>query len=378
MEKRRGYQLHMGLAAALLLAGCGEPERAAQAAKENVATPPMRAVDEIVCTPPALAVPETNDAPDEAEMKRYTVPVPAAGKRRFLTMVPIPSGKFVMGSPQDEVGRNEDESPQREVTLDAFWMSESEVTWALYQKFMDNGKARHKDGSLKRKPSADSKPEELVSQPTPPYSPMHFSMGTGGYSGTYPAIGMTQHAASKFCEWLSAQTGEFYRLPTEAEWEYACRAGSTSAWSFGDDPELLDEYAWHAGNSDYEYQPVKQKKPNAWGLYDMHGNVAEWCLDAYTADGYPAEAATNPWNVATQRYPRVVRGGHWDSEPEETRSAARLASDPVWKVQDPQIPKSIWYHTDAPWLGFRVVRPLNPPKTQAEREKYWNTGPGEW
>ena len=122
---------------------------------------------------------------------------------------------------------------------------------------------------------------------------------------------MTQLAAIKFCEWLSAITGKFYRLPTEAEWEYACRAGSDGAYSFGNDFNELKEYAWYADNSNEKYQKVGQKKPNSWGVYDMHGNVAEWTLDQYIATAYKKRKkdVVNPYEAATKTYPRVVRGG---------------------------------------------------------------------
>ena len=104
--------------------------------------------------------------------------------------------------------------------------------------------------------------------------------------GKQPAISMTHHAAMEYCRWLSAKTGKTYRLPTEAEWEYACRAGTKTAYSFGDDPTKLGEYAWYADNSDGTPQIGGKKKPNPWGLYDMHGNVAEWCVDQYDKDFY--------------------------------------------------------------------------------------------
>ncbi|HEY2952360.1 MAG TPA: SUMF1/EgtB/PvdO family nonheme iron enzyme, partial [Verrucomicrobiae bacterium] len=215
------------------------------------------------------------------------------------------------------------------------------------------------------------KVSDAVTRPTKPYVEMSFGMGRDGF----PAISMTQHAANKYCQWLSAKTGRFYRLPTEAEWEYACRAGTTTAYSFGDDASQLTQFAWCEKNSDFKYQKVGKKKPNPWGLYDMHGNVAEWCLDQYepTYAIFGSGLSTDPWNVAKKNYPHAVRGGSWDDEPDKLRSSARRASDKTWKIQDPQLPKSIWYHTDAQFLGFRIVRPLQVP-TAEEMQKYWNNG----
>jgi formylglycine-generating enzyme required for sulfatase activity len=175
---------------------------------------------------------------------------------------------------------------------------------------------------------------------------------------------MTQHAANKYAEWLSAKTREFYRLPTEAEWEYACRAG-------GPDPTPLGDYAWYGPNSKDGYHLVATKKPNAWGLYDMLGNVMEWTLDQYAP--YKPGDAVNPWVVATALYPHAVRGGSWNDAADMVSCAARVASDPSWKQQDPQLPKSIWYHTDAQWLGFRLVRPAKIPSAD-EMFHYWNSG----
>jgi formylglycine-generating enzyme required for sulfatase activity len=201
---------------------------------------------------------------------------------------------------------------------------------------------------------------------------MSFGMGKDGF----PAISMTQHAANKYCQWLSAKTGQFYRLPTEAEWEYACRAGTTTTYFFGNDAAQLKEYAWFEANSDFKYQKVGKKKPNPWGLFDMHGNVAEWCLDQYAPDYYQQfkdKVAENPWNKSTKPYPQVVRGGSWDDTPEALRSAGRRFSGKEWKAQDPQLPKSIWYVTDAQFLGLRVIRPLKVPSAE-EMFKYWNNG----
>ena len=130
-------------------------------------------------------------------------------------------------------------------------------------------------------------------------------------------------------------------------------------------------------NSDFKYQKVGRKKPNPWGLYDVYGNVAEWVLDQYDADFYSTRAGdgpvSNPWNKATQPYPHSVRGGSWDDPVSSCRSAARRGSDPIWKMRDPQLPKSTWYLTDAQFVGFRLVRPLEVPTPEA-MQAYWNSG----
>ena len=253
----------------------------------------------------------------EADMEEYTAPIPDYPNIEF-TMVPIKGGKFKLGSPDSEADRGDDEGPQVEVEIEPFWMGKHEVTWDEYIKFMLPELPRNKDGSLAN-PKPDASIIELVARPTEPYQEMSFGMGQDGY----PAICMTQHAANKYCEWLSAQTGHFYRLPTEAEWEYACRAGTDTAYSFGDDPGQLDDYAWHFLNSDFQYQLVGQKKPNPWGLHDMHGNVIEWTLDQYTPDRYATLDAATPWVQSTTPYPHVARGGSWDDDPQDLRSAAR-------------------------------------------------------
>ena len=242
-------------------------------------------------------------------------------------------------------------------------MGKCEVTWDEYDLFM-----------YPRKTPATGGPRlaDAVTRPTKPFGDMTLGMGRK----RRPAINMTQHAANKYCQWLSALSGHFYRLPTEAQWEYACRAGSTSAYCFGDDPSLLGQYAWYAENSDFAYQKVGTKRPNAWGLCDMHGNVMEWTLDEYLPEAYRGlvgSAAVSPQVRPTRPYPHVVRGGSWDDDAEDLRSAARAHSRPDWKSQDPQLPKSIWYHTDAPFLGFRIVRPLKVPPSE-ELYKYWNSG----
>jgi formylglycine-generating enzyme required for sulfatase activity len=303
----------------------------------------------------------------------YEEAVPAAGGVKFR-MLPVPAGQFRMGSPAGEKGREEDEGPVVEVRVSAFWMGAHEVTWDLFMPWLKAPVPRYKDGSVKGNVGG-STDADAVSGPTSPYTDPTWGMGEKGY----PVVGMTDHAAMKFCQWLSAQTGHYYRLPTEAEWEYAARAGTETAWSCGDDEASLDAYAWHYGNSAVEgietSHPVGQKKPNAWGFFDMHGNVTEWTMDEYAPGGYPAGGGVrdDPWKVPTGRYWRVVRGGSWDDDPRDTRSAARRASRSAWKAQDPQLPKSLWYLTNATFVGFRVVRPGTIPPVE-ELERIWNLG----
>ena len=309
------------------------------------------------------------DEVDGKEMKPYTNTIP--GTTVSYVMMPIPGGEFVMGSPETEKGRKPDEFPHR-VKIAPFWMAKFEVTWNEYELFMypeDERKlSKALSGDVYVDPLADA-----VTRPSKPYVEMSFGMGKYGY----PAISMTQHGANKYCHWLSAKTGHFYRLPTEAEWEYASRAGASTAYFFGDDPDQLDDYAWSANNSDFKYQKVGKKKPNPWGLCDIYGNVVEWCLDQYDPEYYKQfkdAVVENPWNKATKPYPHVVRGGSWDDDdPALLRSAARRSSDRSWKAQDPQLPKSIWYHSDAQFVGFRIVRPVTVPPP-AELVKYWTSG----
>ena len=292
-----------------------------------------------------------------AAMKAYKSAIP--GTTVSYEMLPIPGGEFTMGTPALENGRKDDEGPQHRVKLEPFWMGKFEVTWDEYRLFMFSRQAGETAGE---DPVVDA-----VSRPTRPYVEMSFGMGINGY----PAISMTQHAANKYAQWLSARTGHFYRLPTEAEWEYACRAGTTTAYSFGSDASKLGEYAWFVDNSNGKYEKVGTKKPNPWGLHDMHGNVMEWTLDQYAP--YVADAVTMPWVKQTKAYPHAVRGGSWNDDPEGLRCGVRVASEASWKMQDPQLPKSIWYHTDAQWLGFRLVRPLKVPSPD-EMLRYWNNG----
>jgi formylglycine-generating enzyme required for sulfatase activity len=315
----------------------------------------------------ARSAPQEPSPPTQAgAMKAYAETIP--GTELKFEMVPIPGGTFEMGSPSGNAKHAKDEAPQHAVQIAPFWMGAREVTWDEYEQFAFSLdlKKKKREGIDLQKQSEWEKKADAVTRPTPPYADETFGFGRSGQ----PAICITHHAAMEYTRWLSAKTGKIYRLPTEAEWEYACRAGTTTAYSWGDDPTKVDEFAWYVNNCE-KPMPVGKKKPNPWGLFDMHGNVAEWCLDHYVADAYKqfssAKPAIGPVILPdAKEYPYVVRGGSWDDDAEMTkpgeydlRSAARRASNPEWSVQDPQRPQSIWWHTDATFVGFRLVRPLN-------------------
>jgi len=208
----------------------------------------------------------------ESTFKDYNQKI--AGIDFNLEMVALPSGTFKMWSPNFEKNRLADEENDKKIYIDSFWIGKFEITWDLYQLFM-----QREIDSKKIKYGNDINVDvDAVTSATTPYVDMTFGMGSNGY----PAISMTQLAASKFCEWLSAMTGNYYRLPTEAEWEYACRAGSESAYSFGNDVNELADYAWYDYNSGGKYQKVGSKKPNNRGLHDMHGNAAQWTQHTYS------------------------------------------------------------------------------------------------
>lgn len=285
------------------------------------------------------------------------------GTKLSFEMKAITAGSFLMGSKKGKA----DEQPVHMVKLDPFWMGTFEVTWDIYEPFL------YKDYEATQSIGVVPANVDAVTRPTKPYLDMTFGMG----KENHPALAMTHYNAIQFCKWLYARTGIFYRLPTEAEWEYASRAGSTTEYAFGDDAAKLSEYAWYKANSEGKTHPVGQKKPNQWGLYDMYGNVAEWTYDQYDADYYTVvkgEKADNPVSVPDKLYANVIRGGSYDDEAKDLRAAARTASDPVWKQLDPQIPKSNWWFPEAPFIGMRLVRPVKTP-SKADIDAYYNRAP---
>ena len=297
--------------------------------------------------------PTTQVTVNKTNEKGYTEKIP--GTDVSFDMLPIPGGTFLMGSPKTEAGRGADEGPRHLVTVKPFWMEKTETTWYEYDCFWKVEPGAKCEGRDETKD--DKKDPDAVTRPTPPYDDETFGKGRDGT----PALCITHHAAMEYCYWLSKKTGKKYRLPTEAEWEWAARAGTTTVYSFGDDPKMLDDYAWHGGNSDDKTHKVATKKPNPWGLYDMYGNVSEWCLDQYQKDYYstfsPDKPVLAPVNLPNEkRFAHVTRGGSWADEPVACRSATRRGSDPSWIKRDPQRPQSIWWLTDADFVGFRVVR----------------------
>lgn len=203
-------------------------------------------------------------------------------------MVWIEPGSFLMGSPSNELGRDSDEGPQTQVTLDGFWLGKYEVTQAQYEAVMGS-------------------------------NPSHF-----GNNPQNPVDRVSWTEAQEFCRRLSNSTGQTYTLPTEAQWEYACRAGTVGRYSFDGRVSCLVDYAWFRDNSEKTTHPVGQKQPNAWGLYDIHGNVWEWCADWY-GNSYRGGSLTNPTGASSGQY-RVLRGGSWSSDPRDCRSAYRNSS----------------------------------------------------
>jgi sulfatase modifying factor 1 len=285
------------------------------------------------------------------------------GTKLSFDMQAIPAGQFLMGSKNG----NADEKPVHKVKIDPFWMSKVEVTWDIFEPFL------YKDFEVSGNLKPISPQIDAVTRPTKPYLDMTFGMG----KQNHPAIAMTQYNAIQFCKWLYVRTGIFYRLPTEAEWEYACKAGSTTTYYFGNEEKKLPEYAWFAVNSEKKTHEVGLKKPNAWGLFDMHGNVAEWTYDQYIPDFYAKNGQAevqNPVAAADKLYPLVIRGGSYEDDSKSLTSTKRRASDASWKQMDPQIPKSNWWFPEAPFVGIRLVRPVNTP-TKAEIDAYYNKPP---
>ena len=294
----------------------------------------------------------------------YTEMIP--GTNVSFEMVALPGGTFNMGSPENEPLRKPDEGPVRTVSLSKFWIARTEVTWDEYLAFFRaTGSQGRTEGQVVSKKKIDA-----ISGATPPWGAPDQSWG----KGSRPAITMSWHAANVYCQWLSKVTGKKYRLPTEAEWEYACRAGTESSYFFPGDPRKLtskgflkkifgpdttdigSRVVYKVNSFSRTREPVSVKE-NPFGLKNMPGNVAEFCLDFYSPDTYKADstAAVNPKGPANGKE-HVVRGGSFKSDAKDVRSAARdFTKTKAWLMTDPQMPKSIWWYSDCIDVGFRVV-----------------------
>jgi formylglycine-generating enzyme required for sulfatase activity len=350
-------------------------ESSAAAVQENAEVPADAATD------PGIVSEKPDSGPcveiENGFMVPYTATIP--GTEVEYRMIPIPGGTFKLGSPSDETGRHDDEGPQVEVKIEPFWMGQYEVTWSEYKQYMKLDKVFKAFEQKKIRQVTEENKVDAITAPSALYDPS-FTFEAGD-APTEPAASMTQFAAKQYTKWLSGLTQRFYRLPTEAEWEYACRAGTTTAYYFGDDPEQLEKHGWYHENADEYRHDCGKLTANPWGLYDMYGNVAEWVLDQYSDNGYEKlgdqpQTVESAYNRPTKLFPRVVRGGSFETEEAlECRSASRMGSDDEeWKDEDPNVPNSPWWYTTSPGLGvgFRIIRPLTPPATKEKRQAFWN------
>jgi len=236
----------------------------------------------------------------------------------------VPSGKFGMGSPLDEPHREAQEILHEVELTRAFYLGTHQVTVGQFRKFVDDAKYRT-DGER------DGKGGWGVNEKGSLEKDGRFTWSSPGFKQTndHPVVLVSWNDAQAYCRWLSKKENKTYRLPTEAEWEYACRAGTRTAYSFGDDPQDLGAHGNVGQNKDgFRYTaPVGRFKPNRYGLYDMHGNVWEWCTDGYDSKGYQGGRETDPTGPDSAEA-RVHRGGGWSSSPIRCRSAARVGRHP--------------------------------------------------
>ena len=301
------------------------------------------------------------------DFKNFTETIP--GTAVTISMVAIPGGTFTMGSPEKEPFHQADEWPQRKVKLSPFFMAEVEVTWDQYWAFYNETMSEGRTAPAVVYANNSRPDVDAVTGPTPPFG----FPDQGWGMGSRPAITMTHYAAETFCQWLTLKTGKHYRLPTEAEWEYAARGGTETPYFFdgspkkytnegfmkklfGIDTTTISSYIVYMNNSDDKTQEPSKVMANPFGLKNMLGNVMEYCADKYSAEAYGKlqDGTENPKNQEGEEY--VVRGGSYLDDASVLRCAARSHTDHnAWLKTDPQNPKSIWWYSDIKGIGFRVV-----------------------
>ena len=313
---------------------------------------------------------------DPTGLQNYTEVIP--GTEVKFEMVAIPGGAFQMGSPDSESYRRPDEGPMHPVKLNPFWMGRTEVKWREFEAY-------YAQKGVSSRSSGYGEPDAMTG-PTPPYG----SPDQGWGKGSRPIITLTHFHAMKYCEWLSSVTGKKFRLPTEAEWEYAARGGAATPYPFPGNPgdytqkswknkifgaktDPIAKYIWYEANSAAKSHPAESEKPNPWGLLNMLGNIREYCLDYYDAQTYSrdakSEAVENPRGPEEGKE-HVIRGGSYKSDAADVRAAARdHTRHDAWMVTDPQDPKSVWWYSDCVDIGFRVVREINGSKETTEPRK---------
>lgn len=310
---------------------------------------------------------------DQGFMVPYEEQIPGTNVR--LVMIPIPAGRLAV-LPDNSLARRvavDDKSrpvparpalfkPSHFVSIAPYWIGKYEVTWGEFEPYADLYPVFRDFNNLQFRHWNHLANVDAVTVPTELYVPSYHFFGE---SKRLPVTGVTQFSARQYTKWLSQLTGREYRLPAEAEWEYACRAGTTTQFSWGDDMSEVAKYAvvWSGGRE--RPDEVGTRRPNPWGLHNMHGNLAEWVLDGHSRLGIPKSPTSDIGDLVrwpTAIHPRVVRGGWWETDVHGCRSVARMSSLKSWSDSDPGRPVSPWWHCDGPvqGIGFRVVRSLKP------------------
>jgi formylglycine-generating enzyme required for sulfatase activity len=302
--RRASSAWFVGMLSILISTGCASAQRAPvpEAAKRDASTPQASASAKPQAAEPKAAAPK--------KLEPFTETIP--GSLVTFDMVPITAP---LAKPDG--GATSAEAPTK-----SFWISKHEVTWDAFDIFVFRLDLSEKERTLDGR--------DAQSRPSKPYGAPDRGFGHAGY----PALGMTYHSAQMYCEWLSKKTGKKYRLPTEVEWQHAALAGAAQTPpALGAD--ALAKVAWYWDNAEDKTHPVGKKEANGFGVHDTLGNVAEWVTGR---DGTPA-----------------AMGGSYDDEAKEVTIGSRKLPKPEWNATDPQNPKSKWWLSDAPFIGFRVV-----------------------